>query len=211
MSVEELLLKKRSASTRGENNVLRKNGEVPGILYGLSNEAQKISINEVALMKTLTSGSASRVFALNLEENHLRAVIKEVQFDPVTDRPIHVDFMQVTKGSKINIKVKIRFLNENLSPAVKKGGVLNAAIHDALLSCDIDNVPESLDFDVSGMDFHHAVKVSDLKLPEGARFVNLTPDLTVATIVAPSGLRSEFGKEAEAAAKTEAAASEEKK
>lgn len=207
MTVQELLIEPRSASTRGENSAIRKVRGVPGILYGLGNEPCKISIKELDLMKLLSSGSASRVFYAKLSGESFRVVIKEIQFDPVTDRPIHVDFMRVDKGSRINIKVKIRFLNENMSPAIKKGGVLNTAIHDALLSCDVDNVPESLDVDVSNMDFHNAVKVSDLPLPSGARFIHLVPHLTVATVVAPSGLRSEMNKEADAEAE---AASEEK-
>lgn len=196
MTVQELLIEPRNASTRGENSAIRKGRCVPGIVYGLGKEPCKISIKELDLMKFLSSGSASKVFYVKLSGESFRVVIKEIQFDPVSDRPIHVDFMRVDKGSRINIKVKIRFLNENMSPAIKKGGVLNTAIHDALLSCDVDNVPESLDVDVSNMDFHNAVKVSDLPLPAGARFIHLVPHLTVATVVAPSGLRSEMNKEA---------------
>lgn len=200
MTVQELLIEARDAGTRGENTAIRKAGRVPGILYGLGKEPSKFSIKELDLVKFLSSGSASKVFYVKFNGESFRVVIKEIQFDPVTDRPIHVDFMRVDKGSRINIKVKIKFLNESMSPAIKKGGVLNTAIHDALLSCDVDNVPESLDVDVSNMDFHNAVKVSDLPLPKGARFIHLLPHLTVATVVAPSGLRSEMNKEADAEA-----------
>ena len=196
MSVEELLLKKRDISTTGAVNALRKSGYVPGVIYGDSKDAEPISVSELSLMKTIESGSISKVFHIDCDGQKLRAVIKDVQFHPVSTRPLSVDFLRVTKGAKVNIKVRVNFLNENLSPAIKKGGVLNVAIHEVLLACDIDHVPESLDVDISGIDFHHAVKVRDLPLPEGARCVNLTDDLTVATVVAPSGLRSEMNKEA---------------
>jgi len=199
MSEKELLLNKRETKTTGEVNAVRKSGFVPGVLYGSAKEPVSISVKELDLMKTLESGSISKVLHIDFEGEKLRAVIKDVQFHPVTSRPLSVDFMRVLKGTKVNIKVKIRFLNENLSPAIKKGGVLNVAIHEALLACDIDHVPASLDVDIAGIDFHNAIKVKDLPLPEGGRFVTLTDDLTVATVVAPSGLRSEMNKEAEAA------------
>jgi len=199
MSEKELFINKRETKTTGEVNAVRKSGSVPGVLYGSGKDPVSISVKELDLMKTLESGSISKVLHVDFAGEKLRAVIKDVQFHPVTSRPLSVDFMRVLKGAKVNIKVKIRFLNENLSPAIKKGGVLNVAIHEALLACDIDHVPATLDVDIAGIDFHNAIKVKDLPLPEGGRFVTLTDDLTVATVVAPSGLRSEMNKEAEAA------------
>lgn len=201
----------RNTQTHADVSAVRAGGFVPGILYGASIEPQKVSINEITLKKLLEAGNIlSKVFSVKCGSDSCDAVVREIQFHPVTDRPMHIDFMRVTEEHVIKMRVPVKCVNAELSPSLKKGGVLNVVIREIDVCCSIKSIPESIEVDLSGVDFHHTIKLSDLKLPNGCKLNTRLPlNAAVVTVVAPSGLRSEINKSLEGAPDTTAAATEE--
>ncbi|MDR1365928.1 MAG: 50S ribosomal protein L25/general stress protein Ctc [Holosporales bacterium] len=192
----------------GAARALRNTEKVPAVVYGAGVDPQTVSICSCDIEKELrTKGVLTRIFDLDAGENKSqKALIKSVQFHPVTDKPIHIDFIRITAGHKINIKVPLRFINDNKSPALKQGGVLNVINHMLEVSCEVDAVVDHIDVDLSGLNFHDTIKIKDISFPVGATVFRYNSDHTVATIVVPSSVRSEVaGKEEETAAPTAAA------
>ena len=130
----------------------------------------------------------------------LRTLPKDVAFHPVTDRPLHADFLRLAKGATVHVNVPVVFANEELSPGLKRGGVLNVVRHELELVCAADKIPEDVSIDVTGFDVGESIHISHVKLPEGSESAITDRDFTIATIVAPSALKSEEGD----TAKTEA-------
>lgn len=197
---ETLDVTERNTHTQAEITSLRKNGIIPGIVYGAKKSPKMVSINRLLLEKIISNrGALSKVFIVDNEQ----VVIRDVQFHCVNCNPIHVDFMRVP-SDKIKVKVPVICKNESLSPALKKGGVLSILVREIDISCSPDNIPESIMVDMTGINFHQTIRVSDLPLPKGSKIITKLPkNAAIVTIVAPSGLRSEIGKESEAT--TEAA------
>lgn len=193
---ETLEVASRNTTTHGEVNILRKSGKIPGIIYGSGKENKKVCINELVLRKAISGGSVlSKIFNIVYGDSTETAVIREIQFHPVTDKPQHVDFMRIGGDGYVHISVPVLCLNEAASPALKKGGVLNIVLREIDLQCSVNNVPNALEVDLTGIDFHHTIKLSDLKLPEGARLATKLPlNSAVITVVTPSSLRSEINK-----------------
>jgi large subunit ribosomal protein L25 len=126
-----------------------------------------------------------------LEKKGQKLVVKDVQFHPVTDQPLHVDFMRVGKGSKVSVRVPLAFVNELASPGLKMGGVLNVLAHEMDVICDPDNIPEKIEIDLTGFEFHHTVHSHDVKLPEGITLPINCKSFTIATVVAPTIMKKE--------------------
>ena len=114
-------------------------------------------------------------------------------FHPVTDRPLHADFLRLSKDSTVNVNVPVVFANEEDSPGLKRGGVLNVVRHELELICDGNRIPEEISIDVTGLDIGDSIHISSVTLPEGSTSSITDRDFTIATIIAPSGLRSEEG------------------
>jgi large subunit ribosomal protein L25 len=152
----------------------------------------------------------STVFEINgVEAQGQLFVAKDIQFHPVTDRPVHVDFMRVGKGSKVTVRVPFAFVNEAASPGLKLGGVLNVLVHEMDVVCDPENIPEKIEIDLTGFEFHHTVHAHDIKLQTGVALPPGGKNFTIATVVAPTILKKEEEVDkaaAEAAAPTETAA-----
>jgi large subunit ribosomal protein L25 len=195
----------------GVARALRNTEKVPAVVYGAGIDPQAVSVLSRDIEKELrTKGILTRIFDLDAGENKpQKALIKAVQFHPVTDKPIHIDFIRVTAGHKINIKVPLRFVNDSKSPALKQGGVLNVINHMLEVSCEIEAVIDHIDVDLSGLNFHDTIKIKDISFPAGVTVFRYNSDHTVATIVVPSSVRSEVaGKEEDTAAPTAAAAAQ---
>lgn len=207
---DSLEVLKRDTHTGAQINDLRKNGYVPGVIYGAGKDPEKVSINEITLVKVMEKGSAlSKIFLVTDGANSETAIIRDVQFHPITCRPQHVDFMRVAKGHTVNIRVPVTCCNHESSPAIKKGGVLNIVIREIDVACDVENIPAAINVDLTGMDFHHTIKLSDLVLPPNCHLMTQMPlNSAVITVVAPSGLRSEINKSINEADDKAAAATE---
>lgn len=190
----------RSRAGKGTARATRLKGRVPGVIYGEKQTPELISIESRELLKEMHKGNFfSRLFTVAVGSKTERVLARDVQLDPVTDRPIHVDFQRIGKDSKVRIFIPMHFKDQDQSPGIKKGGVLNIVRHEVEFFCQPDNIPEALSISLAGMEIGHSIHISAFELPSGIRPVIQDRDFTVATIAAPT-------KEDETAPKAEAAA-----
>lgn len=205
--VLDLSAEARERAGKGASRAIRREGRVPAVIYGEKQEPTSIHIEEKVLMKLLHTGHFfNSVVMLDVGGKKIRTLPKDVQFHPVNDRPLHVDFLRIGEHTKVNVDVPVRFVDEELSPGLKRGGVLNVVVHDLGLSVDAAEIPEEIVVSLKGLEVGENIHLSQIKLPKGATAVD-HDDITIATIVAPSALKSAEGEEA--AAESEAPAGEE--
>ena len=203
-TVSALNVELREAIGKGASRALRRTGRVPAVLYGGQDEPIHFSLEPVQLDKELhRTGFLSKIFELPLNGKKEKALARDVQFHPVTDRPLHVDFLRVSKDSKITVSVPLNFINELESPGIKRGGVLNIILHTLDVSSDIDHIPSSIDIDLTGREIHDAIHLKDLKLPKGVVAAHPERDSDIANIVAPTVMKKVAGEEEETAETTE--------
>ncbi len=184
----------RDREGKGASRALRNNGRVPAVIYGGNAEPQTIHLEEKALVKALMTGHFfNSVVEVNVGGKAQTTLPKDVAFHPVTERPLHVDFLRVAKDTKLTVNVPVHFINEEKSPGLKRGGVLNIVRHDVELACDASHIPDELTIDLSGYDVGDSIHISAVTLPKGAAPTITDRDFTIATVVAPSGLRSAEG------------------
>jgi large subunit ribosomal protein L25 len=174
---------------------------VPGVVYGGEAAPVNVALEYKNVLQQYQTGVfLSTVYLLDVNGKKERVIPREVQVDPVRDFPIHVDFMRVSRTSRIDVEVPVQFINEDASPGLKRGGVLNVVRHEVEMRVPADRIPDELIVDLTGFDIGASIHISSVSLPEGAKPV-IERDFTIATIVAPSGLKSE-----EAASEGEAGA-----
>jgi len=177
----------RKTNTKGEINSLRTKGSVPAIIYGGKNENQKISISKKKLKVLLDKENfLSNIISITIDGKPENVLPKEIVWDPITDEPIHIDFLRIVKGGKIILEIPVKFINNEKSPGLKRGGVLNIVRRKVKLKCPTENIPTELIVDLDGLDIGSSIKISSIKLPE-----NVTPtiqgrDFVVATVAAPT-------------------------
>jgi large subunit ribosomal protein L25 len=189
---------------KGAARTVRREGKVPGVIYGEKKEPEAIALDFNELRKLAQKGRfLSTVFEIDLGGKKSRVLPREVQFDPVKDFPIHVDFQRVGASSHVRVSVPMRFINEGASPGLKRGGVLNIVRHEVEVTCPPDRIPEYFEFDLTGLEIGRSIHISAVKMPEGVKPTILNRDFTIATI---AGKKVEEEKPAEAVA---AAAAEE--
>lgn len=204
--VLEATKRERTGSSAARN--FRREGMVPCVLYGDNREPESICINKDLLNKYVNkSNFFSTVFEINgVDKKGQKFVAKDVQFHPVTDRAVHVDFQRVSKGSKIVVRVPLSFINELASPGIKNGGVLNVLVHEIDVMCDPEEIPDEIKIDLTGFEFHHTVHAQDVALGDGITLPAGTKNFTIATVVAPTIVKTDAAAGADAAATTDAAA-----
>ena len=184
----------RERAGKGASRELRRQNRIPAVIYGNKQEPELIHIEEKALVKLLMTGHFSNsVVEIDLGGTKQITLPKDVAFHPVSDRPTHVDFLRIVKGAKVEVNVPVVFINEELSPGLKRGGVLNVVRHELELICDNDKLPDDIQIDVSGFDVGDSIHISNVKLPVGSESKITDRDFTIATIVAPSALKSTEG------------------
>ena len=180
----------RTKAGKGSSRAIRRDGLIPAVVYGAKKDVVMITVDDIAIMKLLNTGSfLSSTYDIEVEGQKEMVLPRDVQFHPVTDRPLHVDFLRLAKGSKINIMVPVNFLNEEECPGIKLGGIINVVRHDLELECPSNNIPESIEIDLTGLEIGDSVHISSIILPEGVTSVIDDRDFTIASIVAPSGLK----------------------
>jgi large subunit ribosomal protein L25 len=184
----------RNGAGKGASRELRRQNRVPAVIYGNKQEPELIHVEEKALIKLLMTGHFSNsVVEIELGGKKQITIPKDVAFHPVSDRPLHVDFLRIIKGAKVDVEVPVVFVNEDASPGLKRGGVLNIVRHELELICDNDKIPDDIQIDVSGFDIGDSIHISSVKLPKGSESKITDRDFTIATIVAPSALKSTDG------------------
>ena len=199
---EQLVLpaETRDRAGKGASRALRRDGRVPAVIYGEKKEPLSIHVEEKLLHKMLRTGHfMNSVIMIDVGGKPNRTLPKAVDFHPVSSRPIHVDFLRIGEHTKVTVAVPVRFDNDEDSPGLKRGGVLNVVQHEIELVCDAASIPEELHIDLTGLEIGDSIHISDVKLPDGVKPSIEDRDFTVATIVAPSAMKSEESEEAEAA------------
>ena len=192
MAAAELKAKARSGVGKGAARALRREGWIPAVIYGDKKEPTPISISYNEAMKSIYAGGfLSHVITLDVDGAKHRVIPRDYQLDVVSDKALHVDFLRVGAHTKLNVQVAVHFINHEESPGLKKGGVINIVHHTVEMSVPADNIPEALTVDLTGKDIGDTIHVSSLTLPKGASVVTHEADLTIATIAAPSALRSD--------------------
>ena len=177
----------RETKTKGQVNDLRSKGNVPGIVYGGEQPNEKISITTKELKNLINKENfLSNVISINLDGKEQKVLTRNIAFDTVTDEPIHFDLMRIVKGGKIILEIPVKFINNELSPGLKRGGVLNIVRRKVELRCPAENIPTELVVDLEGLDIGTSIKISSINLPE-----NVTPtiqgrDFVIATVAAPT-------------------------
>ncbi len=165
---------------------VRRQGLVPAVAYGTDTVGvSNFAIDSKVVAKLVLDPSFfSRVHNLKIDNKEELVLAKKIQLNPVTDTPIHIEFMRVNKDSRITVSIPVVFINEDKSPALKRGAVLNVIVHALEIVCSPSNIPEKFVVDMNGREAHDTVHLSDIKLPEGAKPANAERDHVVATIVA---------------------------
>ena len=182
----------RDRAGKGASRALRRDGRVPAVVYGQKKDALSIHVEEKLLSKMLSTGHfMNSVIMVDAEGKSHRTLPKDVQFHPVTSRPIHVDFLRIGEHTKVNVAVPMRFDNEDASPGLKRGGVLNVVQHELELVCDAAHIPGEIHIPLEGLEIGDSIHISEVKLPDGVTPSNTEEDFTVATIVAPSAMKAE--------------------
>ncbi|GGJ49788.1 50S ribosomal protein L25/general stress protein Ctc [Sphingopyxis bauzanensis] len=184
----------RDRGGKGASRELRREGRVPAVVYGGKEEPLMIHVEEKLLMKQLMTGHfMNSVVMIDVGGKQIRTLPKDVAFHPVKDRPIHADFLRISKDSKVQVAVPVVFINEEASPGLKRGGVLNIVRHELELICDADKMPDDIEIDVTGYDVGDSIHISNVTLPKGSESAITDRDFTIATIVAPSAMKSSEG------------------
>jgi large subunit ribosomal protein L25 len=177
----------RARAGKGAARATRREGKVPAVIYGAHLAPSLIALEPRAVLRELMrAGWQSRVYEVKVDGASTRALIRDVQFHPVSDAPEHVDFQRLAAGEKIRVAVPVHFENEGLSPGLKRGGVLNVIRHAVEVYCDPDNIPQQFTTDLAGLDFNANVRWHDLKGIEGTQPVITGRDFVVATVAPPT-------------------------
>ncbi|MES2700016.1 MAG: 50S ribosomal protein L25/general stress protein Ctc [Pseudomonadota bacterium] len=190
----------RERAGKGASRELRRNGRIPAVIYGGNEEPTPIHVEEKLLRQLLGTGHfMNSIIKLEIGGKTLTTLPKDVALHPVTDRPLHVDFFRLGKNAKFHVAVPVVFINEEDSPGLKRGAVLNVVRHELDLVCDAEHIPTEIQIDVTGLEVGDSIHISHVKLPEGSASGITDRDFTIATVVAPSALKRS---DAEAAGET---------
>jgi large subunit ribosomal protein L25 len=184
----------REREGKGASRDLRRNGRVPAVIYGNKEAPQGIHIEEKLLMKALMTGHFfNSIVMIEVGGKEVRTLPKDVQFHPVSDRPLHADFLRIGEHSEVHVEVPVHFTDEALSPGMKRGAVLNVVRHTLELVCDAALIPDEIAISLKGLDVGDSIHISSITLPVGAKSAITDRDFTIVTMVAPSGLKSSDG------------------
>ena len=190
----------RDRAGKGASRHLRREGRVPAVIYGNNEAPTTVHLEEKALMKALHTGHfMNSVVMVEVGGASVRTLPKDVSFHPVTDRPEHVDFLRISEHASVTVAVPVVFTNEEASPGIKRGAVLNIVRHELELVCDASEIPDQISIDLTGYDVGDSIHISAVTLPQGVTSAIDDRDYTIATIVAPSAMKSSEGDTDEAA------------
>lgn len=177
---------------KGASRALRREGRVPAVIYGDNKSPLAITVAYNETMKRIQQGGfLSHIIEIDVAGEKHRVIPRDYQLEPVRDFLVHIDFLRVSKSSVISVEVPVHFINEEASPGLRRGGVLNVVRHTVELNCPADSIPEALELDLTGVETGDSLHISAVKLPKGVKPTITDRDFTIATIAAPSGLKSQ--------------------
>ena len=195
----------RNTKSKGDVRSLRLNGNVPAIIYGGSEQNEKVSVSKKILKSLLNKeGFLSSIISLNVDGKNQNVLPREITYNVISDEPTHIDFLRVVPGVKIRIEVPVQFINHEMSPGLKRGGVLNIVRRKIELKCPSEKIPEAIVIDLDGIEIGESFKISSVKLEEGVTPTIIGRDFVIATLAAPTVM-----KEPEKPAEAEVAEGEE--
>src|SRR3954470_6133251 len=201
-TVKELKATARTVGGKGAARAERRAGRVPGVIYGNNQPPVAISVDDTDLHQRILAGRfLTTIYDIDLEGERHRVIPRDFHLDPVKDFPLHVDFMRLGEGATIRVSVPLHIVKAESAPGVKRGGTVNIVTHTIDLECSVDNIPQYVEADVSGLEINYSLHLSDIKLPDGVKSL-AREDITLVTIVPPSG----YAEEQKAAAAAAAAA-----
>lgn len=194
-SVDVLIAQARQAAGTGAARATRREGLVPGVVYGNNKDPEMIAMDPKMLVKEFHKpGFFSRLYTISVDGKEQHVLAKDIQLHPVTDHPLHIDFQRISKNAKINVNIPVIFINDDKCPGIKRGGMLNVVHHSLEVICPAISIPEQLVVDLSGVGPNQAIHIEDLKLPQGVVPAHPERDNTIATIVlAASGEEAAAG------------------
>src|SRR3981189_1867817 len=199
-SVKELKATARPAGGKGAARAVRRAGRGPGVVYGNNQPPVTLSADDADLRQRILAGRfLATIYDIDLEGKKHRVIPRDFHLDPVRDFPLHVDFMRLGEGATIRVSVPLHIVGAESAPGVKRGGTVNIVTHTIELECSVDNIPQYVEADVSGLEISYSLHLSDIKLPPGVKSL-LREDVTLVTIVPPSGYAEEQKAAAAAAA-----------
>ena len=177
----------RETNTKGQLNSLRKNDQVPAIIYGGKEENQKISLSKKQVKFLIDQENfLSKILCINIEGKKINVLPRDVNYDPITDNPIHIDFLRIVKGAKVIIEIPVKFINNEKSPGLKRGGVLNIVRRSVELKCPTETIPDELVVDLDGLEIGTSIKISSIELPQNVHPTIQGRDFVIATVAAPT-------------------------
>lgn len=201
-TVQQMKATARPKGGKGAARAARRTGQVPGVIYGDSKPPLMVLLDHAELRKRIYAGRfLTTLFHLDVDGTTHRVIPRDYQLDAIKDHPMHVDFLRVAEGATIRVNIPVHVLNSDQSPGVKRGGAVNIVTHTVEVQCPADAIPGSIDVDIAGVDINHSKHLSDVQLPPGVRVI-AHGDITLVTVVPPSG----FAEEQKAAAAAAAAA-----
>lgn len=210
--IENLAVEPRERAGKGSSRAARRAGRIPAVIYGDKKSPEMITVARNELVRLMSRGTfLTSLFEIELNGKKQRVLPRDLQLDPVFDNPLHVDFLRLSKGASVVIEVPVLFTDEDECPGLKRGGVLNIVRHAIECNCPAEAIPDRLEVSLAGMEINDSIHISQITMPEGVEPTIADRDFTVATVVAPSGLKTveEEAAEAEAALLAEAEEGEE--
>jgi large subunit ribosomal protein L25 len=189
--ITTLVAQPRDRAGKGVARATRREGRVPAVIYGGKEPPVLIALEQKDIVRRAHVPTFfTHLIELNIEGKKHRVIPRDVQFHPLKDHPIHVDFLRVAAGATIEVAVPVEFINQEASPGLKRGGALNIVRHEVEMVCPVDAIPDHITVDMTGFEVGDSVHISHVKLPSGVTPVISDRDFTVATVTAPSGLKS---------------------
>jgi large subunit ribosomal protein L25 len=199
-ATKQLAAAVRSGIGKGAARAVRREGRVPGVIYGGGVAAEPISLDFRETNKLIYAGHfLTTIFELDIEGRKERVIPRDYQLDVVKDMPLHVDFMRLRAGSRLRLAIPVHLTNADQAPGIKRGGTLNIVRHTVDMLVPADNIPDSITADLAGLDINNSLHISAIKLPPGCQTLAKEGDFTVVTIAAPSGLAEAVAADAAAA------------
>ncbi len=194
----------KEGAGKGAARAARRAGRVPAVIYGAKKTPMMISLDPQDLDRAIKGGGFfATLYDIKVNGTSERVLARDLQLHPVSDRPLHIDFLRVSAASEVTVQVPCVFINEEESPGMRRGGVLNVVRYELELSCRADAIPQQIEIDLTGLEINDSIHISQITLPEGVQPTITDRDFTIASVAAPSVVREEAAAEAEAAAGAE--------
>jgi large subunit ribosomal protein L25 len=200
----ELKAEAREQVGKGSARAVRRNGKVPAVIYGDKQPPLAIALSyKDVFYKIHGGGFLTTIATIDVDGKKIQVLPKDFQLDPVRDFPMHVDFLRIGKDTQVNVNVPVHFVNEEKSPGIKRGGVLNIVRHDVEFHCPANAIPDFITVDLTGTDIGDSLHISAVKLPEGVKPVISDRDFTIATIASSSAMKPDAAEDTAVAAAPE--------